>query len=339
MDSNKTSFESSRSRLLQKIATVESSNFNAIALEVFRFQARFNPLYGDFLNLLKVDPPKVEEITQIPFLPIRFFKTHQIQTGKWTPEKTFTSSGTTGTETSRHLLRSSSLYFGIAQRGFESFYGPLEDFCILALLPSYLERNNSSLVFMAQYFIEKSKYADSAFYLYEHDQLVEKIKACQEKKIPTLLLGVSFALWDLAEKFQLDYQDLIIMETGGMKGRRKEITRDALHNIFLSSFRVGSIHSEYGMTELISQAYSKGEGIFYPSPSMAIKAREINDPFGGVAYGKTGALNIIDLGNLDSISFIATDDLGKCYEDGSFEVLGRMDHSDLRGCNLLIDKY
>ena len=339
MDYNQTNFESARRRLQEKILRLPHHSFSALALEVFRFQAQYNPLYKEFLELLGIEPSTIQKVESIPHLPIALFKQHRIQTGSWTPVKEFTSSGTTGDQTSRHLLRSIEWYHQIARLGFKYFYGPIQEYCVLGLLPAYLERQNSSLVFMVDDFIQQSKYEKSGFFLYNHQELTAQIEACQEQNTPVLLIGVSFALWDLAEQFQINGEQLIIMETGGMKGRRKEIRREELHAIYLDSFAVESIHSEYGMTELVSQAYSKGEGLFFPSPSMQVSGRAITDPFEKSKLGKTAALNIIDLGNLDSISFIATDDLGKVYEDGSFEVLGRLDHSDLRGCNLMIDKY
>lgn len=339
MEIDQIAFKSARTLLSEKILQVNEGNFSEIALEVFRFQATYNPLYRRYLSLINKQVSDVQRLENIPCLPIQFFKNHQIKTGTWTPARTFTSSGTTGKVTSRHLLYDEDWYYKICQMGFESFYGPLDQYCVLALLPAYLERQNSSLVFMADYFIQQSPYSESGFFLYDHEALFDRIKACQTKGIPTILLGVSFALWDLAESYKIDYESLIIMETGGMKGRRRTITREELHAIYLDAFQVEKIHSEYGMTELLSQAYSKGDGIFYPSPSMRILGRSITDPFASAKLGKTAALNIIDLANLDTISFIATDDLGKIYEDHSFEVLGRLDHSDLRGCNLLIDKY
>lgn len=339
MEIDQIAFTSARTLLSEKILQVNEENFSEIALEVFRFQATYNPLYRRYLSLINKQVSDIHRLENIPCLPIQFFKNHQIQTGNWMPARTFTSSGTTGKITSRHLLYDEDWYYKICRMGFESFYGPLDQYCVLALLPAYLERQNSSLVFMADYFIQQSPYSESGFFLYDHDVLLDRIKACQTKGIPTILLGVSFALWDLAESYKIDYKSLIIMETGGMKGRRKTITREELHAIYLDAFQVEKIHSEYGMTELLSQAYSKGDGIFYPSPSMRIFGRSITDPFASAKLAKTAALNIIDLANLDTISFIATDDLGKIYEDQSFEVLGRLDHSDLRGCNLLIDKY
>lgn len=339
MQSDKTSFSSARALLAQKIQVVQPDDFNALALEVFQFQAAYNPLYQEFLALLGIKPASVKSLEAIPYLPIQFFKNYPIQTGQWEPVRTFTSSGTTGAQTSRHFLKSDDWYFNMAQRCFEQQYGPVEQYCVLGLLPAYLERQNSSLVFMVDYFIRQSQYEDSGFFLYDHDNLVAIIENCQTQNIPVLLIGVTFALWDLAEAYTIDYDQLIIMETGGMKGRRKEVTRQALHAIFQSSFGDRPVHSEYGMTELFSQAYSQKEGRFLPGPTMRVTGREITDPLSGPVFDRTAALNIIDLANLDTISFIATDDLGKVAADFSFEVLGRMDNSDLRGCNLMIDNY
>ena len=314
---------------------ITAASFAATALAVFQYQARFNPLYARFLSLLGHSPEKIRRIGEIPHLPIGLFKKHSIQTGDWPPEMVFSSSGTTGAQTSRHFIRDLDWYRQISLRGFRQFYPPLSSFCILALLPSYLERSGSSLVFMVEEFMKHS-HPYSGFFLDDLDQLLERHRQCRAENIPVLLIGVSFALLDLAEKSPNDLQDCIIVETGGMKGRRRELTRQELHQQLCSAFGCSTIHSEYGMTELLSQAWSKGEGLFEPSATMRLSAREINDPFAQVAYRRTGVLNIMDLGNLDTISFIATDDLGKVYEDGTFEVLGRMDGSDLRGCNLLL---
>ena len=235
-----------------------------------------------------------------------------------------------------HHLKSPADYRAISQLGFEHFYGDIGEFCILALLPSYLERSGSSLVYMVDHFIQQSKHPQSGFFLNELDALVEKLAYCQQNGIPTLLIGVSFALLDLAERYPMSLPDMIIMETGGMKGRREEMTRDELHGILQEAFQVAAIHSEYGMTELFSQAYSKGKGLFYPSPTMRVLGRDITDPLSLQNRGQTAAINIIDLANIDTISFIATDDLGQVYPDHSFRILGRLDDSDIRGCNLMV---
>lgn len=328
--------EKRRRQLLDKIKELPIEDFQGLALEVFRYQAEYNPVYAEFLRYIGVNPNEVNQLDAIPFLPIQLFKRYFLQSGRWEAEKIFTSSGTTGEQTSRHLLRDEQWYRYNARRGFESFYGPLNDYCILALLPAYLERSGSSLVFMANDFIQSSRYTESGFFLRDYEALMERLRSCRKKGIPVLLIGVSFALWELAEQYPMNLQGAIIMETGGMKGRRREITRTELHTILESAFQTEQIHSEYGMTELLSQAYSQGEGLFYPAPTMRVLSREITDPLQPQKIGKTGVLNIIDLANLDTISFIATDDLGRIYGDGSFEVLGRLDASDLRGCNLLV---
>lgn len=316
---------------------VQPDDFNALALDVFRFQAEHNSLYNRYLELIGKKIQAVETVQEIPFLPIELFKTYDIQTGNWTPERIFSSSGTTGQATSRHLLHDPDWYRMGARRAFARQYGPVENFCFLALLPSYLERNNSSLVFMAEDFISLSRYAQSGFYLYNMADLVKVLSDCVQNKIPTVLLGVSFALLDLAEAFPMPLEQVIVMETGGMKGRRAELTREQLHQVLQTAFQVQHIHSEYGMTELLSQAYAPGNGRFYPAPTMRVLAREAADPFAIRPWGQNGALNIIDLANVDTLSFIATDDLGKVAEDHSFEVTGRLDSSEIRGCNLMVE--
>ncbi len=315
---------------------MSSANFETQVLALFRHQAAFNSLYREYISLLGIDVAEVDSLERIPFLPIQFFKTHTIQTGDWRPELVFSSSGTTGMTNSRHPVREAVFYLENAERCFEAFYGPVEQYCFLALLPAYLEREGSSLVYMAAHFIKRSAYRQSGFFLYEQNKLAEVLADCQERKIPTVLLGVSFALLDLAERHPLHIPDVIVMETGGMKGRRQEITREELHATLCAAFGVPAIHSEYGMTELLSQAYSAGEGLYRPGPLMQVRTREITDPLSAQQYGRLGAINIIDLANKDSCAFIATDDLGKVYPDGTFEVLGRMDNSDIRGCNLMV---
>ncbi len=328
--------EEERSRLVKKIANLTSSDFEAVALEVFRYQSRYNAIYRKYLNALNKQRSDVQGLTDIPFLPIELFKGHTIKTGLW-PERTyFTSSGTTGQQTSKHYVRDLAWYRRHARRGFSTFYGEVADYCILALLPSYLERSGSSLVFMVNEFIKASKWPQSGFFLDDHDELVCRLKDSTARNLPTLLLGVSFALLDLAEKYSMDLRGCIIMETGGMKGRRKEIIRQEMHYTLSKAFNVSTIHSEYGMTELLSQAYSQAGGVFYPSPTMRILVRDMTDPFHWMPTGRTGAINVVDLANLDTISFIATDDLGRRYDDLGFEVLGRLDNSDLRGCNMLV---
>lgn len=328
-------FTSARRHLRRAVEAVKPRHFEELALAVFRFQATYNPIYRDYLNLLGVVPTKVRSLRQIPFLPIGFFKNQDVQTGSWIPEQTFTSSGTTGQVPSRHLIRDVGFYERNAVRGFAQVYGPPGHYTVLALLPAYLERQGSSLVHMAQHFMAQSVDPRSGFFLHDYAALHQILRSCGAENRPTLLLGVSFALWDMAEQYPYGFPELLVMETGGMKGRRPEITREELHDILGSAFRQKKIHSEYGMTELLSQAYAPGDGVFQPAPTMRVMPRDITDPFAYVAPGRIGALNIIDLANLDTISFIATDDLGRQCADGHFEVLGRLDTADVRGCNLM----
>lgn len=312
------------------------SDFEAIALRIFRYQAEFNPLYSRFLALLRKDPSSIQTIQEIPFLPVSFFKSHLIQTSTWKPEAVFTSSGTTGQTPSQHAIRDLDFYLQNTLRGFQEHYSTPSDWLILALLPSYLERSGSSLVAMTQYWIQLSQFPESGFFLHDLNALSKTLQT-RPKGVPVLLLGVSFALLDFAEQFPMDLSGVTIMETGGMKGRRKEITRPELHALLQEAFQVPAIHSEYGMTELLSQGYAKGGTLFSPSATLRVLTTEINDPFCFTASGKTGVINLIDLANFDTCSFIATEDVGRVYENGQFEVLGRLDIAELRGCNLLIE--
>ncbi|MEL7248558.1 MAG: acyl transferase [Bacteroidota bacterium] len=327
-----------RSVLQERIKTLKDQDFEDLALAAFRLQANQNLVYRQYLDLLGVKQTEVSRLSDIPFLPIQLFKQHHIQTGDWEPQQVFSSSATTGSVSSKHWVRDLEWYRHNARKGFEHFYGPLDQFTILALLPSYLERSGSSLILMAEDFIQQSDPERGGFYLYEQEALLQQIeKVSHETDKRILLLGVSFALLDLAETYpQALPPDTIVMETGGMKGRRKELTRSELHQTIKTAFQLTDIHSEYGMTELFSQAYSQGNGVFYPAPSMRVYTREITDPLCLRKDAKTGVLNIIDLANLDTISFIATEDLGKVYPDESFEVLGRLDASEIRGCNLMV---
>jgi hypothetical protein len=343
------SFNEQRAAIQQKIEAFDGEGFELLALEVFRFQAAHNPLYGRYLSLLTIDIQSVASLAQIPYLPIQFFKRHVVKTGDWQEQATFTSSGTTGSETSSHYVRDLDFYKRNTVRGFQQFYGHPADWLVLALLPSYLERTGSSLVVMAEHFIQLSKHPQSGFFLNNVEELIALLKAvpqpqsayCHSQREPnpksTILLGVSFALLDLAEQHPLDLRQVTIMETGGMKGRRREPTRSELHGQLMTAFNAPAIHSEYGMTELFSQAYSKGNGLFHPAHTLRATTREITDPLSPQQPGKTGVLNLIDLANFDTCSFIATDDLGKVFPDGSFEVLGRADNSDVRGCNLMVE--
>ena len=310
--------------------------FNDLVLNRFTQQYEYVEVYQKFINYLGVNAGDVTNLGEIPFLPVELFKSHKIFDARKVAKLIFSSSGTTGMEYSSHYVADEDLYKKSFTAGFNKFYGNPSEYCILALLPSYMEREGSSLVYMAKELISLSGHKDSGFYLNNYEELSEKLMALRNKNTKVLLLGVSFALIDLAERFPQNLSGLTIMETGGMKGRKKEITRAELHEILCTAFNVNEIHSEYGMTELFSQAYSKGKGIYTPPPWMKIIIKDPHDPVETLAIGKTGRINIIDLANRDSCSFIATSDLGKVYEDGSFEVLGRMDNSDLRGCNLML---
>jgi phenylacetate-coenzyme A ligase PaaK-like adenylate-forming protein len=312
-------------------------SFRETALKVFYFQAAHTPVYHDYLVALGIDPLQINEVEQIPFLPVEFFKTHTVISEGMKAEEVFESSGTTQQNPASHHIADASIYRRSFTDGFHRFYGAPENYCILALLPSYLERSGSSLVYMMEHLIRQSGHPESGFYL---DNLAELSGVLQKRNAdqhPTLLVGVSFALLDLAElhPMKLGYH-ILVMETGGMKGRRKELIRSELHDILSEALGVSSVHSEYGMTELLSQGYSKGSGLFLPPPWMRVLIRDPNDPLTLLSAGQAGGLNIIDLANLYSCSFIATGDLGKLHEDGSFEVLGRYDHSDIRGCNLMV---
>ncbi len=323
-----------------KVFSVDRGSFPSLAREIFRFQYENNPLYKVFSGAVGVRSPEINGIEKIPFLPIGFFKSHKVCTTGFTPQTIFESSGTTGMEKSRHLVKDVSLYEKSFLKSFELFYGSVKGYCILGLLPSYLERGNSSLVYMTDRLIKLSGHPDSGFYLNEFDELINTLHGLEQSGQKTILIGVTFALLDLAEKidnsgtpFQLNHT--IVMETGGMKGRKEEMIREEVHRILKKSFNLPSIHSEYGMTELLSQAYSKGDGIFYCPPWMKVMVRDEEDP-SNVTQKGSGLINVIDLANIYSCSFIATDDIGRVYEDGSFEVLGRKDNSDLRGCSLLV---
>ncbi|GGA79775.1 acyltransferase [Flavobacterium palustre] len=310
--------------------------FEKIALKVFRFQHENNLVYREFCDFLKVDVQKVKSLQQIPFLPIQFFKSHTVVSNNNPIETTFTSSGTTGMITSKHLVTDVTLYEESYRKGFAEFYGNIENYVILALLPSYLEREGSSLIYMVEDLIQLSNHPESGFYLHNHEDLIKKLIELDQSGQNIILIGVTYALLDLIDKQKFELQNTIIMETGGMKGKRKEMIREELHKQLGDGFGVSSIHSEYGMTELLSQAYSLGEGIFECPSWMQILIRDTEDALTYIPQGKTGGINVIDLANINSCSFIATQDLGKKYPNNSFEVLGRFDNSDIRGCNLMI---
>lgn len=316
--------------------TYNDKEFTKTALSVFEHQFNNNKVYRSFCDLLNVHPSDVTSIDEIPFLPIGFFKTHRVVSSSDTIQETFISSGTTGDITSKHFVTDAELYQKSYTKGFEYFYNAIEDFVVLALLPNYLEREGSSLIYMTNDFIKRSDHKESGFYLDDFDALAKLLSNLDKQGKKILLIGVSFALLDLIESHNFKLQNTIVMETGGMKGRRKELIRDELHAKLKEGFGVREIHSEYGMTELLSQAYSKGNGNFKCPPWMKVLTRDTEDPLTIQKAESTGGVNIIDLANYNSCSFIATQDLGKVFEDGSFEILGRFDNSDIRGCNLLI---
>jgi phenylacetate-coenzyme A ligase PaaK-like adenylate-forming protein len=317
--------------------TLNAENASDIALDLFRYQAEHNPVYGNFVRYLGIDPAEVKSLTDIPFLPISFFKTHPVKTGTWQAETVFSSSGTTGMTTSVHAVADLSFYLNHSEQCFTESFGPLSDYHIFALMPSYLERQGSSLIAMLENFIRKTGSVLSGFYLYEHEKLARDLASAKKDNRKIILWGVSFALLDFAEKYSIDLHDCVIIETGGMKGRRKEMTRHELHAQLKERFNVSSVHSEYGMTELLSQAYTRGGDRFYPPPGMKIIVRETTDPLEKGLVSRAGGLNVIDFANVDSVAFIETEDAGKVYPDGSFEVLGRLDNSDVRGCNLMVE--
>jgi len=341
-----------------KIFNVNEGNFEDLALEIFQFQYRHNSIYRTYVDMLKFNPREINKLPDIPFLPIQFFKTHLVKTTDFEPAYEFQSSGTSQTVNSHHFIGDIELYRQSFTRGFELFYGPVESWCIIGLLPSYLERQHSSLVFMVSELIRKSGHEQSGFYLYEYEKLHDTLKNLEQNKQKTLLIGVTFALLDFAKEYPFRLKHTVIMETGGMKGRREEIVRDEVQQLLKTKFQLDVIHSEYGMTELLSQAYSKGKGIFYCPPWMKVLIRDEEDPLSvQLAVGNRqpsselthdsqltihdsglttkGVINVIDLANIYSCSFIATDDAGKLYGDGGFEVIGRIDNSDIRGCSLM----
>jgi hypothetical protein len=326
-----------RTNLYSKIFNINTeTDFLKASLEVLDYQYSQNIVYQDFITNLGIENKSVKSLEEIPFLPVEFFRNHKIVSGNLPVEIIFESSGTAGIIPGRHFVNDLSLYEESFLRTFRLFYGDPDQYFFAALLPSYTERENSSLVYMADKLIKKGQHPLSGFYNRNIQDLLDAVKAAKSENQKIILLGVSFALLDLAEAESPDLEGVIVMETGGMKGRRREMTRQELHTILKEKFRVDSIHSEYGMTELMSQAYSKGGGIFYPPPWMKVIIRDPHDPLSVYSEtGRTGGINIIDLANINSCSFIATGDLGILHEDGGFEVLGRFDNSDIRGCNLM----
>ncbi|MBS1491252.1 MAG: acyl transferase [Bacteroidetes bacterium] len=319
------------------LTPVNEGNFDDIALSLFQYQYKNNHLYQTYVKEVGKDVSKIKTVRDIPFLPIRFFKTHRVVTGEWHPEVTFTSSATTGSTVSSHSLPSLASYLKNTTHIFESFYGRLTDYHFLALLPSYVERKGSSLIAMIDHFIHSDQSGESGYFLTNYEALISQLTKLSKSKKKTMIWGVSFALLDFAEKFELDLSECIIMETGGMKGRRKEWIRKELHDFFGKRFNSSQIHSEYGMTELMSQGYSPANGYYHGPKWMKILIRDMNDPFGWERQGATGGINVIDLANAHSCAFIETEDLGRINGNLGFEVLGRMDNSDLRGCNLLLN--
>jgi len=326
----------------KNIFSINPENFEPTALELFRYQAKYNAVYRAYIEILGVVPEKIEKLTQVPFLPISFFKEHKVVTAhphaaKNRKNVVFESSGTTGQVTSKHYVPDIGFYHAVAAHGFSLEYGNPGDYHFLALLPSYLERKNASLVAMAQHFIQLSNSAYSGFFLHDYEELVNVLQKLKNDPKKTVLIGVSFALLDLAEQFSPHLQNVIVMETGGMKGRRKEIIREELHSILQISLNTPSVHSEYGMTELLSQAYARQGGKFRNPPWMRVLIRDISDPFHLDNQLRSGGINVIDLANADSCAFIETQDIGKYHpEEDTFEVLGRIDNSDIRGCNLMV---
>ncbi|MFN8165677.1 MAG: acyl transferase [Bacteroidia bacterium] len=310
--------------------------FKAEAIEIFYRQYSGNKVYRAFVDGMKVNVAEVRELEQIPFLPVELFKTNKVTTGDFSAEAVFTSSGTTGEQTAQHYVKSLELYEADFTESFRTFYGLPHGWTFLALLPSYLEREGSSLIYMMEKLIEMSDDNRSGFFLHNHHDLFNLLMTLRAEKKKTLLLGVTYALLDFAENFQIEFPELVVMETGGMKGKRREMIREEVHDLLKNSFSAKAIHSEYGMTELMSQAYSDGNGLFKTPPWMKILIRDVYNPMDILSFGRNGGINIIDFGNVDSCSFIATQDTGRLHADGSFEVTGRIDFSDIRGCNLMV---
>lgn len=317
------------------IFSLKPEELETAALELFRYQYQENTLYRAYTDALRIQPGRVTSILEIPYLPIQFFKSHSVVCGQFEPQLIFESSGTTQTVNSRHLVKDAAIYTRSFMMAFEQFYGPVTDYVVVGLLPSYLERQHSSLVCMVQEMIVRSGHEESGFYLYEHDKLYQQLQWLEARQQKVLLIGVTFGLLDFAEKYTLSLQHTIVMETGGMKGRREEWTRDEVHAFLKERLGVTVVHAEYGMTELLSQAYSRGQGYFEAPSWMKVLLRDENDPFQLTAGKGSGVMNVIDLANIYSCAFIATEDIGKIHADGLFEVLGRLDNSALRGCSLM----
>jgi phenylacetate-coenzyme A ligase PaaK-like adenylate-forming protein len=320
----------------EHIFSLQEDGLEAAALALFQYQYQENALYRAYTDALHIRPDTVKSILKIPFLPIQFFKTHTVVCGAFEPELVFESSGTTQTVNSRHLVKEAAIYTQSFMTAFEQFYGPVSDYVIVGLLPSYLERQHSSLVRMVQEMVVRSGQEESGFYLYEHDKLHQQLQVLEARGQKVLLIGVTFGLLDFAEQYTLQLKNTIVMETGGMKGRREEWTREEVHAFLKERLGTNVVHAEYGMTELLSQAYSKGNGLFETPPWMKVLLRDENDPFQLTAGKGAGVMNVIDLANIYSCAFIATEDIGRMHADGRFEVLGRLDNSALRGCSLMV---
>lgn len=321
--------------LQERVFGINGAGFESLALEIFRFQAQENAVYRAYLQHLKIQPEQIKSLAEVPFLPIEFFKTREVKSGAWEAAVVFESSGTGYGVRSRHYVPDTAFYLEGAVKAFEGFYGSLSEYAILALLPSYLEREHSSLVAMVGHFIEKGAGEYSGFFLYEQEALLKQLELARQAGKKILLIGVSFALLDLAAR-GADLRGVVVMETGGMKGRRKEMIRPELHARLQQGLQVEKIHSEYGMTELLSQAYAREEGVFECPAWMQVRIRDLNDPFSWLNFGRSGGVNVIDLANVHSCSFIETQDIGICHANGTFEIMGRFDNSEVRGCNLLL---
>lgn len=321
--------------IVNNIFSVSRDSFHQQALSTFRYQYAENKIYHEWVKALNINIDEVTNFSKIPFLPVSFFKYHDVVTGTFEPEVIFTSSGTTGTVNSKHVVKHLGLYRRSFTEGFKHFYNDPGSWCIIGLLPSYLERKGSSLITMVEELIKLSGHRKSGFYLDEFERLADVLKDLEAQKQKTLLIGVTFALLDFAEQYSLSLENTVIMETGGMKGRRREMIREEIHSFLQKQLKVSAIHSEYGMTELLSQGYSSGKGVFNTVPWMKVLVRDEDDPLLVTEKGR-GLINVIDLANVHSCSFIATDDVGRIFEDGSFEILGRRDNSDIRGCSLMV---
>jgi len=335
------SFDYDRHQILNLYTSIQHGNIQIIdeyTLQLFRFQYKYNRIYHQFCNNLGVKENSVNKKEKIPFLPISAFKVHDVKTGNFIPEAIFRSSGTTGSMTSKHLIKDISQYLLNTEFIWSEYFKPVQNYQILALLPGYLEREDSSLIKMVNHFTQLSSYPTSGFYLRDVDSLAEKLIFSKSKRIPTVLFGVTYALLDFIAMHQINFPELIIIETGGMKGNREEKTKVAVHELLKDAFHVNGVYSEYGMTELLSQAYTSGDPIFSPNHMLQIITCQINDPLSIEKEGKPGIISIMDLANIDSCAFIQTEDLGIRYSNRRFEVLGRLDSADIRGCNLLVQE-